>query len=483
MNEKSTERVLALMDEINKIPRQSNHLDKIHPWLMRWGMDHGFGVETDAAKNVLFRVPATRGYEKAPTITLQGHMDMVCEKRPGVIHDFQKDPIVSWKDGEWLRARGTSLGADNAIALALFFDLVTDSTAEHPTLEILITADEETGLEGAQKLQKGFLKGSILLNVDSGDEGVFTIGCAGGMDINMTLPVTWAPSDDGYEYRRMSIGGLEGGHSGVEIHLEKANAIVLLARGLREILSMIPHARVGQLQGGTTHNAIPREAATLLAVPFAQLNDLEKAVREFRENVVAENRVMEKNIRVSLKEAEKPKNGLLSSFDSAKIVDVLRLVPHGVRHMSKTVEGVVECSMNFAILRSEKNQVKLLANQRSALMSRGADFSQIMFSLARLCGGTCETGNYYPPWEPRSNSDVLGRCKMIWKNLYDREAVVEITHAGLECGAIGERFPHLDMISFGPTIVQPHSPDERLHIPSVGRVWKFFRELLKSYRD
>jgi len=483
MIEKSTERVLALMDKINEIPRQSNHLDKIHPWLMRWGLDHGFGVETDAAKNVLFRVPASSGYEKSPTIILQGHMDMVCEKRPGVKHNFQKDPIVSWRDGEWLRARGTSLGADNAIALALFFDLLTDSSAEHPALEILITADEETGLEGAQKLQKGFLKGSILLNVDSGDEGVFTIGCAGGMDINMDFPAEWLPPDDAYEYRQMSIGGLEGGHSGVEIHLEKANAIVLLARGLREILSSIPQARVAELRGGTAHNAIPREATALLAIPMTRLDEFKKVVGRFREDVVAENRVMEKNISVNLKKAERPENGLLSSFDSAKLVDVLCLVPHGVRHMSTAIEGVVESSMNFAILRSEGNRIKLLVNQRSALVSRGIDLSQIMFSLARLCGGTCATGNYYPAWEPQSNSDLLERCTMVWKRLFDREAVVEITHAGLECGAIGERFPHLDMISFGPTIVHPHSPDERLHIPSVGRVRRFFRELLKSYRN
>ena len=307
-----TERVLALMNEINMVPRQSHHLEKIHPWLMDWGKSRGFEVQTDKAMNILYRIPATPGYENAPTIILQGHMDMVCEKRPDVVHDFQKDPIVSWRDGDWLRARGTSLGADNAVALALFFDLVTDPGAEHPALEILITSDEETGLVGAQNLQSGFIKGKVLLNVDSEDEGVFTIGCAGGMDTNISLPVGREKVPSGFQGFTVSIGGLEGGHSGVEIHLGKANANVLLVRLLRELMNGIAEIRVGNLHGGTAHNAIPREASALVAVPAGRAADLNRIVGIFKTTVTSENAVMEKALTVKAEETDIPGDGLFS---------------------------------------------------------------------------------------------------------------------------------------------------------------------------
>jgi dipeptidase D len=478
----NTERVLALMDEINMVPRQSHHLEKIHPWLMEWGKSRGFEVQTDKSMNVLYRIPGTPGYENAPTIILQGHMDMVCEKRPDVVHDFQNDPIISWRNGDWLRAKGTSLGADNAVALALFFDLVTDPGAEHPPLEILITSDEETGLVGAQNLQSGFIKGKILLNVDSEDEGVFTIGCAGGMDTNISLPAGREKVPPGYLGFKVSIGGLEGGHSGVEIHLGKANANALLVRLLRELMNGIAEIRVGNLHGGTAHNAIPREASAVVAVPAGRAADLNRLVGIFKTTVTSENAVMEKTLTVKAEETDIPGDGLFGVIEAGRIVDALRLIPHGVKYMSAELKGVVETSMNFAVLRTELSRVKVLTNQRSAVTTRGADFSETMFGLARLCGGTCETGNHYPSWEPKSGSDLLERSKRMWTSLYGTEPAVEVPHAGLECGAIGSCFPGLDMISFGPTIVQPHSPDERMFIPSVGRVRTFFRELLKSYK-
>lgn len=482
MTEKASERVLKIMDEINMIPRQSHHLEKIHPWLMDWGRTRGFKVKTDDALNILIEVPGTLGYENAPIVILQGHMDMVCEKRTDVEHDFQTDPIISWRDGEWLRAEGTSLGADNAIALAMAFDLVTDPEGEHPPLEILITSDEETGLVGAQNLKTGFLNGTVLINLDSEDEGVFTIGCAGGMDTNLTLPVTREDLPAGYEARQLTIGGLEGGHSGIEIHVGKANANVLLLRALREFSDAIPELRIGNLNGGTAHNAIPRLATALLALPFGRLGDLEKTLESFVTTVTSEIEAVEKNFFATIEIAEKPPEGMFSSADGSRIIDALRLIPHGVKAMSIELEGVVDTSMNFAVLRTDEKQVKVLTNRRSAVMSRGADFSETMFGLARLYGGSYETGNHYPPWEPQSSSDILDRGKQIWKDLFGVDPEVEVTHAGLECGAIGSRYPGLDMISFGPTILQPHSPDERMNIPSVGRVTMFFRELLKSYK-
>ena len=482
MSEAAVERVLTILNEINAVPRQSYHLERIHPWLMNWGKDHGFEVDTDEALNVLIRVPATPGYQKAPVVVLQGHMDMVCEKRPDVKHDFGNDPIVSWRDGDWLRAQGTSLGADNAVALAMFFDLVTDEDAEHPALEILITSDEETGLVGAQNLREGFLTGGVLFNVDSEQEGVFTIGCAGGMDTNLTLPVSREPVPIGYEVRTLRVGGLEGGHSGIEIHVGKANANVVLARAMRTVLDAIPEVRVGELTGGTAHNAIPREAEGLIAVPFGCLGELEKLIVGLEATLKTELAAIEEKLSLALEKVAAPSWGLFTPGDGVRVVDALRLIPHGVRAMSTEMDGVVETSMNFAVLRTEENEVKVLTNRRSSVMSRGADLSETMLGLARLYGGRWETGNYYPPWEPETHSDILDRCRQVWRRLYGREPEVEVTHAGLECGAIGARYPKMQMISFGPTILQPHSPDERLHIPSVGRVRAFFRELLKSFR-
>ena len=482
MSDTASDRVLEIMDQINTVPRQSGHLEKIHPWLMNWGREQGFEVETDESLNVLYRVPATPGYENAPTVILQGHMDMVCEKRPDVDHDFRNDPVISWRDGDWLRAKGTSLGADNAVALALFFDLVTDPDSEHPALEILITADEETGLVGAQNLKPGFLKGTVLLNLDSEDEGVFTVGCAGGMDTNLSLPVSRESVPAGYELRQLQVGGLEGGHSGIEIHSGKANAIVLMLRGLREVLDAVPEARIGELAGGTAHNAIPREARALVAVPFGRMAEVEKLVSNLESTLKNENAQVEPGLFLNLQPGTAPRDGLFSADDGVRLVDALRLIPHGVKAMSTVIEGMVDTSMNFAVLATGQSEVKVLTNRRSAMMSRGADFSETMFGLARLYGGSYETGNQYPPWEPRSGSDVMERSKRIWNELFGSEAEVEVTHAGLECGAIGARFPGLDMISFGPTILQPHSPDERMFIPSVDRVRRFFRELLKSYR-
>ena len=483
MSDNAIDRVIGILDEINRIPRQSHHVEKIHPWLMDWGRTHGFETETDDAFNIVIRVPATPGYENAPTLILQGHMDMVCEKRPDVEHDFREDPIVSWRDGDWLRAKGTSLGADNAIALALFFDLATDPEADHPALEILITSDEEVGLVGAQNLKPGFVRGSVLLNLDSEEEGSFTVGCAGGMDTNLTLPVKREPLPAGYDVRTLEVGGLEGGHSGIEINMGKANAIVLMLRGLRTILESVPEARLGELTGGTAHNAIPREASAVVAVPAGRTEELESLVSDLETVLKGENAQVEKGLFMKLSAGEVPGYGLLAPADAGRIVDALRLIPHGVHHMSTVIEGMVDTSMNFAVLRTEETEVKVLTNRRSAVMSRGADFSEIMFGLARLFGGTYETGNHYPPWEPRNESDVMDRAKRIWSEMYGREPEVEVTHAGLECGAIGAIVPGLDMISFGPTILPPHSPDERLHLPSVGRVREFFRALVKGYRS
>jgi len=478
-NHGGIKRVLDIFDEINKVPRPTGYLERIHPWLMNWGRQRGLRIRSDTAHNVLMEVPATSGFANAPTIILQGHMDMVCEKRPDARHDFRKDPILSWHDGDWLKARNTSLGADNGIALALFFELVEDTEAEHPALEILITSDEESGLIGAQKLEKNFLSGEVLLNLDSETEGVFTIGCAGGMDINLVFPIRRGAVSDAYSVRKLLIGGLEGGHSGTEINTGKANANVLLVRAIREFNLAVPELRIGELNGGSTHNAIPREATATLALPKSRLGTIQSALNTFSDTISEEFGDIEKRLFAKLEEASLPQGGLVTPAYQERLIDTLRLIPNGVKAMY--LDDLVDTSMNFAVLRSREKTIEVLANRRSARPSRGADFSDIIRGLARIYGGSSRTGNHYPSWKPNENSDVLKRSKSIWAELFGAECEVELTHAGLECGAIGERFPNLDMISFGPTILQPHSPDERMHIPSVGRIRLFLRELLKSY--
>ena len=482
MPDKNVEAVLSIFDQINSIPRKSHNLQKIHQWLMEWGKNHNFETLSDEALNILIRIPATAGYEDKPIVVLQGHMDMVCEKRPDVEHDFSSDPIISWRDGDWLKAEGTSLGADNGIALALFMDLATDTSAEHPELEILITSDEETGLIGAQKLKPGFLKGSMLLNLDSEEEGVFTIGCAGGMDTNLFLPVHREKITNGYTVRQIEIGGLEGGHSGLEIHSGKASANVLIVRTVREILDKIPETRIASLSGGSAHNAIAREARCSIGIPTGQLSLLESILSDLEKILKTENALMEKNLFVRLTSSavaeEGSSEGFISAEEGEKLIDTLRLIPHGVRGMSTEIEDAVETSMNFAVLQSKANETKVLTNMRSAVKSRSSNLSSVLCSLARLYGGRYESGNHYPAWTPSRDSALLKKASAVWEKISGSKPEVEVTHAGLECGAISAHYPDMDMISFGPTILQPHSPDERMLIPSLGRIRIFLRELL-----
>ncbi len=476
------DKILGIMDEINAIPRQSHNLEKIHPWLMQWGRQRGFAVETDQAMNILIKVPAVSGYEKAPTIVLQGHMDMVCEKRAGSSHDFKSDPILSWRDGDWLRAKETSLGADNAIALAMFFALVTEENAQHPELEILITADEETGLIGAQSLNEGFLRGRVLLNLDSEEEGVFTIGCSGGMDFNLTLPLGHEPIPSGYVMAEVQVGGLEGGHSGIDIHIGRASANVLLPRVLTSLLDSIPEIRLCQLSGGTAHNAIARESVASLAFPKGREAELTRLAKDLEATLKREYGPLEPRLFISINLIDSHQKESIKTKDGVRLLDALRLIPHGVRHLSTELDGIVDTSMNFANLHTEVSKAHVRTNIRSTQMSRGTDLAAVLKGLAHLYGGSYQSGNPYPSWEPRYDSPLLEHSKKIWKEVSGEEAGVEVTHAGLECGAIGARFPGMDMISFGPTIKQPHSPDERLFIPSVGRVYTFLKAVVRSFR-
>lgn len=479
MNAKVKE-ILDVFEEINKVPRQSKNEEKISKWLVAWGKDNGFNVKTDEAMNVLIEVPATPGYEDKPVLVLQGHMDMVCEKTPDSDHDFSRDPIKHIMDGEWMKADGTTLGADNGIAIAIALVAAVDKTLVHPPLELLFTVDEETGLTGANALQKGWVKGKVLLNLDSEDEGIFTVGCAGGRDTTITYNPHWKPYSDDREAMSLKVAGLSGGHSGVDIALPKGNANVIIARVL-EVISKITPVKIGYIHGGSAHNAIPRDAEAVISIKSAHKEEVVKIVEDITTKIKAENIRNEPNIEITIRGNTPFNDMMLSVPDSMKLINMMIAMPHGVASMSTDIEGLVETSNNFATIRMENETIEILSSQRSSVESKLDWITSKVEKAAFVADAEGVSGNGYPGWEPNMDSNVLKKCVSIYEDMYGKKPVVEVIHAGLECGIIGSKNEGMDMISYGPTIKNPHSPDEKMHVPSIEKIWDFTAELMKSY--
>lgn len=482
MNEydQATQTILRWFSAISEIPRESRNEAQIRNWLVNWAKEHGCSSKTDDVGNVVIQVPATAGYEQSPTVVLQGHMDMVCEKTKDSDHDFAVDPIQLVHDGEWLTAVDTTLGADNGIAIAMALAVV-DGGFAHPPIELLFTVDEETGLTGAQALQPGFIEGKILLNLDSEDEGVFTVGCAGGRDTQSAVPVEFGPIPEDFVFWKVIAGGMSGGHSGVDIHEQRANAIKVLARGLGLIAKASSELRVASLEGGTAHNAIPRDAEALIALPAGDVEAAQSVAADLAETLKLEFTKTDPRISFRLEDAAGSDSGTTPA-GTARLVDFVLAVPHGVFAMSDDIDGLVETSDNLAKVALEGGMAKVLTSQRSSSMPRLTLLTDTVEAVARLAGGTAESDEGYPSWQPNMDSPLLAQCVDVYKGLFDKEPVVEIIHAGLECGLIGDCYPGMDMISFGPTIKNPHCPDEKLHMPSVGLVWQLLVALLESLK-
>ena len=483
MNEKSRE-ILDVFKQISSIPRCSKREAHISQWLKQWAGAKGFAVQNDPAGNVKINVAAGSGYENAPGIVFQGHLDMVCEKTPNSNHDFSKDPIQLIYDGEWLRADNTSLGADNGIAVAMGVVLANDSSLGHPALELLFTVDEETGLNGAKMLEPGFVNGKILLNLDSETEGVFTVGCAGARDTHVHADLGFAKLSDDNELFKLRVQGLQGGHSGIDIHRQRANANKIIAGALDHIKKACD-IRLVSIQGGTAHNAIPRDAAATIACNKAHIGTMQQIVTDFKQTVQSEYAAIEKNMALSLLQIDK--NSIdkmaLTSEDTDRVIDLLLNLPHGPKDMSAAFKDLVETSSNLATIAIENTTLQILTSQRSSVMSNLDEMTATVEATAAQSGAETRRENEYPPWQPDMNSALLQRCKDLYNQIFDQDAVVQVIHAGLECAIIGAKYPGMDMISFGPTIENPHSPDEGLYIPSVERVWKFLVALLKSFRE
>jgi len=473
--------ILDKFEAINVIPRCSKNEARLAAWLTEWARSQGYAVRSDPAGNLVIRVPASPGREDRPVVVLQGHMDMVCEKTPGSTHDFETDPIRVLRDGDWIHAADTTLGADNGIALAMMMALAEDHTRHHPPLELLFTVDEESGLLGAHELDATLLTGRILINIDSEDEGVFTIGCAGGEETQIRLPLDYEELSPELVCGRLVVGGLRGGHSGVEIHQPRANANRLLGRVLLRLQSL-EGLRLVSLSGGSAHNAIPRDASAFLAFPPDQASAVRDVIRLCEAMFREEHDETEPNLFVRCEDqADDLPVRMLGRESAARAVHLLNALPHGVHGMSTQVAGLVETSCNLAILRIKNDAIEIISSQRSSSMSRLDEMTSRVTAVAALAGAAAIRLNHHPAWAPDKTSALLQRCREVYRELHGKEPVVEIIHAGLECGLIGDKVPGMEMISIGPNLRHPHSPDEKLELPSVGRVYAFLTTLLASY--
>ncbi|MEI6577604.1 MAG: aminoacyl-histidine dipeptidase [Bacteroidota bacterium] len=466
--------------EICMIPRPSKKEEKIRQYLVDFAKKQGLACDVDEIGNVLIRKPGSPGRENDRITVLQSHMDMVCEKNQDTVHDFDIDPIRPRIDGDWVKATNTTLGADNGIGVAASLAILEDKTAAHGPLEILITVDEETGLSGAFALQPDYIKGRILLNLDSEDEGEIFIGCAGGTDTAITLPVSWEAIPAGYSAYSIEISGLKGGHSGDEIHKRLGNSNKILNRILWSLSQQID-LRIATFSGGNLRNAIPREASGTFVIPIADLEICNTITQRTSIAIWQELQHTDPDLSIKITPAPMPAQ-VLTKESGDRLMQSLYACPHGVIAMSPVIPGLVETSTNLAAVRTEKDHIYITTSQRSSTESAKQDIANMVSSTFKLAGAITEQGDGYPGWAPNPNSEILEITKQAHIKVLGYEPAVRAIHAGLECGVIGEKYPGIDMISFGPTIRGPHSPDERLEIATVGRFWDLLLQVLLNIR-
>lgn len=474
--------VFAIFDEITKVPRPSKKEGKIREYLLDFAARHNLEVKTDAIGNVVMAVPATPGHEAAPTLIMQAHMDMVCESNDKNF-DFDNSPITTVVDGEWLRAEGTTLGADNGIGMAAALAALTDKDLVHGRLEALFTVDEETGLTGANNLGDGMITGSILLNLDSEDDAEIFVGCAGGVDTTCTFSYErmMAPTD--FHYFKVDISKGLGGHSGGDIHLGRANANRLLARFLYSLISDKHEIALAEIDGGNLRNAIPRAAHAVVGVHAGNKEQVRVAFNEFVAEVENEFAGIEPTLALELTSVDRPEY-CVDSETTTRLVEALYAAPHGVISMSRDLEGLVETSTNLASVKMQNDSTILVTtSQRSSVESRKWDIARRVEALFVLAGAKVTHGDGYPGWAPNMNSPIMHIAADAYEELYGIRPAIKAIHAGLECGLFLEKMPHLDMVSFGPTLQGVHSPSERMYIPAVERFWGQLTRTIEKVAD
>lgn len=472
------ERVWYYFNEICKIPRSSKHEEKIAKYLILFGKEHALETVKDEVGNILIKKPAAAGMEKRQTVVLQSHIDMICEKNNDVVHDFDFDPIVPVIENEWVKARGTTLGADDGIGIATQLAILESTTIVHGPIECLFTIDEETGLTGAKGIMPGFLKGTILLNLDSEDEGQIFIGCAGGKDTIASLPYSKIPVPIDVVAFQLSISGLKGGHSGDDINKRLGNANKIMNRLLWNANQKY-ELRISRFDGGNLRNSIAREATAIVTVPKRFQNQFQEYVIDFEAIIINELEINEPNLVIACKQTVLP-DSLIDMATQEKLLNAIYGCPHGVIAMSATIANFVETSTNLATVKTLDNKFEIATSQRSSVESAKEDISTMVASIFRLAGCKVIHSDGYPGWNPNPQSPVLDLAVSSYQQLFHQKPLVLAVHAGLECGIIGEKNPGMDMISFGPTIKGAHSPDEKLEIATVKRFWDFTLDILKK---
>ncbi len=470
--------IFKFFDQILEIPRPSKQEGKIISYLENFAKQYNLEYRRDKIGNVVIKKPAGIGFENACSVVLQSHMDMVCEKNSNISHDFNSDKIQAYIDGDWVKAKGTTLGADNGIGIAAQLTLLAENNLNHGPIECLFTVDEETGLTGARRLEKGMFNSKILINLDSEDEGEIFIGCAGGIDTIIEIPLEYENAPAGYMFFKVSLTGLKGGHSGDDINKGLANSNLLLARFLWNAM-MNYHIRISDFSGGNLRNAIPREAEAIFCIDSKFITDLEKYKTDFLEIVKTEYALTEPDIKLELVEADE-EYPVLTSLVQNKILNSLYSCPNGVIAMSQTVPGLVETSTNLASVHLIDSSAKIVTSQRSSVETAKKDIADRIRSNFILTGAKITNSDSYPGWAPNPQSEILSIAKATYEQLFNEKAKVKAIHAGLECGLFLDMYPEVDMISIGPTLLGAHSPDERLQISSVVKFWDFLLKILEN---
>ncbi len=466
--------------DITQIPRPSKKEEKILAYLLHFAEEHKLEAKQDKAGNILITKPATAGKENLPTVVLQSHVDMVCEKNGDVTHDFEKDPIRTVIDGDWVKASGTTLGADNGIGVATQLAVLASDDIAHGKIEALFTVDEETGLTGANSLEKAFVTGDILINLDTEEEGEIYIGCAGGKGTKAYFKYKEKESPKKYFWFKVQVKGLRGGHSGSDIDKGLGNANKILIRFLRSLLQKKYGMVLARIGGGNLHNAIAREAFAVVGVKEEYKEEIRAKLNIFLAEVQNEYKKTEPNLDIQLESAPAPAS-IIKKKTAQKLILAVSACPHGVIGMSRDIEGLVETSTNLASIKMfEDNVIEVGTSQRSSIESRKEEIVDTVTSVFELAGAKTIHNEGYPGWQPNPNSKILNLAQQEYKKLYNKEAKVKAIHAGLECGLFLEKYPNLDMISIGPDMTDVHSPDEKMKISSVPKFWDFLIKILEN---
>ncbi len=472
------QRVWELFEDICQVPRPSKKEEKILAFLIDFAKKRDLEYDQDKAGNLIIRKPAVAGYENRASVVLQSHVDMVCEKNEGVEHDFDNDPIQPRIVDGWVKGSGTTLGADDGIGMAAQLAILEADDIAHGPIECLFTVDEETGLTGAFNLEKDFVRSRILLNLDSEDDGELFIGCAGGIDTHVSFNHDKVNAEKGHEAFQVAVTGLKGGHSGDDIHKGRGNAIKILNRLLWN--AQKEHGiRLADIKGGNLHNAIAREAFATLTVPGRNKGAFKALCQDLGKEIKEAMKTNEPDLQISVKETAMP--GSLIDYDKQKnLLNALYACPHGVMAWSPDIPDLVETSTNLASIKTTEKEMIIVTSQRSSLETGKQDIADMVASVFTLAGANVKHGDGYPGWEPDMDSEILAVARKAYEKLFADEPRVLVIHAGLECGIIGEKYPGMDMISYGPTIKGAHSPDEAIEISTVEKFWGLTLEVLEN---